>query len=163
MIFKARSTWVRLLPFSKQRNHRIKFIDDAWPNYLKLPESTVCNASRVLFQWRKWLFAHQPHAKCITLRSCHLPSKMHYVRLSLHVFSPTGEQPRPSMISYCCLSQMWHNIHECMSDFFSWNGAFRQLSVILIPLRIELSKSCEVVSGSTLNELTYYSQNGRSI
>jgi len=37
---------------------------------------------------RKWLFAHQPHIKCIRLgsvRSSHLPFKMHYVRLSLHM------------------------------------------------------------------------------
>jgi len=47
----------------------------------------------MLFFWR-WLFAHQPHIKCIRLgsvRSSHLPCKMHYVRSSLHVISPTGE------------------------------------------------------------------------
>jgi len=45
----------------------------------------------------KWLFTHLPHVRCIRLgsvRSSHLPFKMHYVRSSLHVSAPTSEKPK---------------------------------------------------------------------
>jgi len=60
----------------------------------KSPERNTYLVPVTYFENTKWLFAHLPHIKCIKLgsvRSSHLPFKMHYVRSSLHVFSPTGE------------------------------------------------------------------------
>jgi len=54
----------------------------------------VCNCGLgEIFSKTHWLFVRLPHLKCIRLgsvRSSHLPFKMHYARSSLHVFAPTG-------------------------------------------------------------------------
>jgi len=54
-----------------------------------------------LFYSAKWLFARLPHVKCIRLvsvRSSHLPFKMHYVK-SPYICILASEKPRPLNIS----------------------------------------------------------------
>ena len=80
-------SWVPTNGKSWKEKNRV-CIPSNWLLGLKLLYNMYCSE-----KISKWLFAHLAHMKCIRLssvRSSHLPFKMHYVRSSLHVFAPTG-------------------------------------------------------------------------